>query len=90
LQQTFAKLATLHAKNSFSLAIVTGNLFSEDETAVADLISGKIIVPLPVYFTVGSDPLPQAIIEKIEKHEEVFMPEQISISSLLIYLLDLP
>lgn len=80
MQQTFAKLATLHAKNNFALAIATGNLFSEDDAALADLIEGKIIVPLPIYFTVGSAPLPQAIIEKIEKDEEVFMLEGISLS----------
>jgi hypothetical protein len=78
LQQTFAKLATLHAKNNFALAIATGDLFSEDDAAVAELIEGKIIVPLPLYFTVGSSPLPQTIIEKIEKHEEVFMPKVIT------------
>jgi len=71
LQQTFAKLATLHSKNNFALAIVTGNLFSEDDAVVADLLADKIVIPLPTYFTVGSTPLPQAIIEKIEKDEEV-------------------
>jgi len=62
---------TLHTKNAFTLAIVAGNLFSEDNGAVSDLLAGKIAVPLPTYFTVGTTPLPPQIIEKIEKDEEV-------------------
>jgi hypothetical protein len=62
----------LHAKNNFSLALVCGNLFSEDNDDVANLLSGNITIPLPTYFTVGSTPLPQRIIEKIDKDEEVF------------------
>jgi hypothetical protein len=62
---------TLHTKNNFSLAIVTGNLFAEDNDAVSDLLAGRIAIPLPTYFTVGTNPLPQRIIEKIEKDEDV-------------------
>jgi len=71
LQAVFNKLATLHTKNAFTLAIVAGNLFSEDNGAVSDILAGKITVPLPTYFTVGTTPLPQQILEKIEKDEEV-------------------
>lgn len=71
LQPVFTKLSTLHAKNSFSLAIVSGDLFGDDNQSVSDLLDGKIPVPLPTYFTVGASPLPQRIIEKIEKDEEV-------------------
>jgi hypothetical protein len=71
LSPAFTKLATLHTKNNFSLAIVTGNLFAEDNDAVLDLLAGKITIPLPTYFRVGTAPLPQRIIEKIEKDEEV-------------------
>jgi hypothetical protein len=71
LQQAFAKLTSLHAKNNFSLAIVTGNLFADDDDAVVDLLTGKITIPLPTYFTVATNPLPQQIIDKIEKDEEV-------------------
>src|SRR3954468_201387 len=71
LKPAFTKLATLHSKNNFSLAIITGNLFSEDNEAVADLLGGKINIPLPTYFTVGITPLPPKVIEKIEKDEEV-------------------
>ncbi|TVY83369.1 CWF19-like protein [Lachnellula suecica] len=71
LQPVFTKLSNLHAKNSFAFAIVTGNLFSEDNDAVSDLLANKIAVPLPTYFTVGTTPLPARIIEKIEKDEEI-------------------
>lgn len=71
LKPVFNKLSTLHAKNSFALAIVSGNLFAEDNDTVSDLLSNNIAVPFPTYFTVGTAPLPQRIIEKIEKDEEV-------------------
>ncbi|KAK0108490.1 hypothetical protein ONS95_003294 [Cadophora gregata] len=71
LQSVFTKVSSLHAKNSFSLAIVAGNLFAEDDTAVEDLLGGKISIPLPTYFTVGTTALPKQIIDKIEKDEEI-------------------
>lgn len=71
LHAAFTKLSTLHAKNTFSFAIVTGDLFAEDNDAVTELLAGNIIVPLPTYFTVGTSPLPARIIEKLEKDEEV-------------------
>lgn len=71
LRPVFKKLSTLHAKNNFSLAIVAGNLFSQDDETVSELLAGTITVPLPTYFTVGSTPLPQRIVESIEKDEEV-------------------
>jgi hypothetical protein len=71
LQAVFKKISTLHEKNKFSLAIVAGNLFSEDDGSVSDLLAGNISIPLPTYFTVGTTPLPQRIIDKIEKDEEV-------------------
>ncbi|PVH76588.1 hypothetical protein DL98DRAFT_517815 [Cadophora sp. DSE1049] len=71
LQSVFSKVSSLHAKNNFSLAIVAGNLFAEDDTAVDDLLEGRINIPLPTYFTVGTTALPQRIIDKIEKDEEI-------------------
>jgi hypothetical protein len=71
LQPVFTKLATLHAKNNFSLAIVAGNLFSEDNDTISDLLAERITIPLPTYFTVGTSPLPERIIQKLEKDEEV-------------------
>ncbi|KAG9246591.1 CwfJ C-terminus 2-domain-containing protein-like protein [Calycina marina] len=67
----FAKLSILQAKQDFTLALITGNLFSEDDETVADLIAGKIVVPLPTYFTVGSTALPKSILDRLEKDEEI-------------------
>jgi hypothetical protein len=72
LKPVFAKVSTLHAKNCFTFAIVAGNLFAEDDDdTVSELLDGTIKIPLPTYFTVGTTPLPQRIINKIEKDEEV-------------------
>ncbi|RAL64663.1 hypothetical protein DID88_001696 [Monilinia fructigena] len=69
-------LGDVNVKNNFALAIVAGNLFAgaedtEADDTVTDLISGKIHIPLPTYFTVGSSPLPKRIIEKIDQDEEI-------------------
>lgn len=65
----FDKLAVLHAKNDFSFALIVGNLFSEDQNCVNDLIAGKISIPIPTYFTVGNIPLPQQAIDRIKENE---------------------
>ena len=72
LKPVLTKLATLQSKNNFAFALVVGNLFSDDDDAVSDLLAGNISIPLPTYFTVGTSPLPPRIIEKIEKDEEVW------------------
>ncbi|KAI9048315.1 hypothetical protein LZ554_008109 [Drepanopeziza brunnea f. sp. 'monogermtubi'] len=72
LKPVFTKVSTLHAKNSFTFAIVAGNLFAkDDDDTVGALLDGTIQIPLPTYFTVGTTPLPQRIIDKIEKDEEI-------------------
>lgn len=75
-REVFDKLSKLHEKNSFSLAIIIGDLFanpaeatSEDEKDVDNLLSGKISVPLSTYFTIGRHPLPTPIIKKIESSD---------------------
>ncbi|OIW34570.1 hypothetical protein CONLIGDRAFT_626600 [Coniochaeta ligniaria NRRL 30616] len=73
LESAFKKLTALHSKNNFSLALATGNLFSEaqdDETLTA-LLDGKISIPCPTYFTVGSHALPPAVVQRIEADEEI-------------------
>lgn len=77
----FDKLSKLHEKNSFSLAIITGDLFTnpteatrEDEKDIESLLSGKISVPLSTYFTVGRHPLPPQIIKKIEGSDGEIVP----------------
>lgn len=71
LQSAFTKIGTLHAKNNFTFAIVSGDLFSEDDDAVTDLLNGKITIPLPTYFTIGLNPFPQRVIDKLSTDEDV-------------------
>ncbi|OAA71451.1 CwfJ domain protein [Cordyceps fumosorosea ARSEF 2679] len=74
LEPAFKKLAALHAKNSFALALLTGDVFGpetdDDETrsaAIDALLAGTLTVPLPTYFTVGSRPLPARVVARIEE-----------------------
>lgn len=73
LQEAFTKLAGLHKKQDFSFAIVTGNLFAadQDDEALSKLLKREISVPLSTYFTVGTSPLPQAVVERIQQDEDV-------------------
>jgi hypothetical protein len=73
----FAKLAALHAKNSFSFAIVAGNLFAspsdatdDDHKNVQSLISGRIEVPFTTYFALGGNVLPQPVVEKLASSDD--------------------
>ncbi|KAI4122314.1 MAG: hypothetical protein LQ338_005889 [Usnochroma carphineum] len=75
------KVSKLHAKNLFSLAIFLGDFFSdpanaseEDDANVSALINGKISIPLPTYFTLGKHPLPNPVIEKLEKSDDELCP----------------
>lgn len=72
----FQKLGALHAKNAFSLALVVGNLFQDpesstpqDEQDIQDLLSGKIELPLPVYFALRNHALPPAITAKLDESD---------------------
>ncbi|XXG95008.1 hypothetical protein Hte_001268 [Hypoxylon texense] len=73
LEPAFKKLATLHQKQNFSFAILTGDLFSaeQDQDSLSQLLDGKINVPLSTYFTVGTNPLPEQVIERVEKGDDV-------------------
>ncbi|EGS16962.1 uncharacterized protein CTHT_0072860 [Thermochaetoides thermophila DSM 1495] len=73
LRAAFEKLTAVHAKNDFSFAIITGNLFGShhDEQELDDLLEGRIPVACPTYFTVGTVPLPQKVIDRIKKDEEI-------------------
>ncbi|EPS44081.1 hypothetical protein H072_1956 [Dactylellina haptotyla CBS 200.50] len=70
-----SKLSTLHKKNSFSFAVVLGDLFPSPETlsdeendTLSTLLRGGIEVALPVYFTLGSYPFPPSIQDKIDNN----------------------
>ncbi|KAG6007163.1 hypothetical protein E4U21_006266 [Claviceps maximensis] len=73
LEPALKKIAALHAKNSFSLAILTGDVFTPDteDATISALLDGSLEVPLPTYFTIGSHSLPPRIAAKIENDEEV-------------------
>ena len=76
--EVFQKISKLHAKNSFSFSIVLGDLFaqptSDDESNLTLLLNGDIKVPLPTYFTLGKQPLPQRIVEKLETSDDEICP----------------
>jgi len=77
ITELFAKLATLHAKNSFAFAIIAGNLFAEgdrDEEEITKLLNGKLVVPLPTYFAIGNQPLPPNVIERLENQDGELCP----------------
>ncbi|KAF2088484.1 hypothetical protein K490DRAFT_64534 [Saccharata proteae CBS 121410] len=72
----FGKISALHSKNAFSFALITGDLFAnpaiatdEDQKNVEDLLSGKIELPLPVYFGLGQHGLPENVIQKLESSD---------------------
>ncbi|KAI0396065.1 CwfJ C-terminus 1-domain-containing protein-like protein [Xylariaceae sp. FL0594] len=73
LQEACTKLAALHKKQNFSFAIITGNLFAadQDDEVLSKLLRGEITVPLSTYFTVGTSPLPQAVVERIQQDEDI-------------------
>lgn len=73
LEPAFQKLATLHAKNNFCLAILTGDVFTPatDPDTISSLINGTLQVPLPTYFTIGTHPLPEVLAAKVEADEEI-------------------
>ncbi|KAL8860416.1 MAG: hypothetical protein Q9178_003075 [Gyalolechia marmorata] len=75
------KIAKLHSKNSFSLAIILGDFFADpvnssvgNDADVSALIDGKIEIPLPIYFTVGKHPLPTSVVEKLQKSDDELCP----------------
>ncbi|KAF4512518.1 hypothetical protein G6O67_001648 [Ophiocordyceps sinensis] len=73
LEPALQKLATLHAKNNFCLAILTGDVFTPATSpdVISLLTSGTLEVPLPTYFTIGTQPLPASIVAKVEADEEI-------------------
>ncbi|EJP68940.1 CwfJ domain protein [Beauveria bassiana ARSEF 2860] len=74
LESAFKKLSALHAKNSFTLALLTGDVFgpSTPDSVLDALLSGSLPVPLPTYFSVGAaHPLPARIVAKLRADEDV-------------------
>lgn len=73
LEPALKKLATLHAKNAFALALLTGDVLTPDtdESVIDALLNGTYEIPLPTYFTVGTHPLPERIAAKVQADEEI-------------------
>ncbi|KAI1204246.1 CwfJ C-terminus 2-domain-containing protein-like protein [Annulohypoxylon truncatum] len=72
-ESAFQKLATLHQKQNFAFAIITGDLFTfdQDEDSLSRLLNGEIQIPISTYFTIGTIPLPDRVVERVEKGEDV-------------------
>jgi Protein similar to CwfJ C-terminus 1/Protein similar to CwfJ C-terminus 2 len=70
LSKAFGKIGKLHSKNDFSFAIVVGDLFGDVDSKgdLTLLLDGSLIVPLPIYFTVGDSALPAEVIARIESN----------------------
>ena len=80
-KEVFEKISKLHAKNAFSLAIVLGDLFpgplegsSDDGNNLTSLLNGEVIIPIPTYFTLGKQPLPQQVVARLEKSDDEVCP----------------
>jgi len=76
LRKAFDKISKLHSKQSFTLALVVGDLFGTgtDEQEVKELealLNGSLSIPLPVYFTVGESELPETVRKKLDSGEDV-------------------
>jgi hypothetical protein len=72
--EVFQKIGALHNKNNFAFALVIGNLFIDERRAgneeidnVERLLNGKIKVPLPTYFALGTHGLPADVVAKLEE-----------------------
>jgi len=68
LEKSIQKITKLHSKTDFAFALVVGDLFDESKTneELQSLLSGKLVVPLPTYFTVGDHALPPSVQQKLE------------------------
>lgn len=79
--EVFEKIAKLHAKTSFQLALIIGDLFANPAETTPEndkdselLLKGEINIPLPTYFTLGKHPLPQQIRDKLEDSDNEICP----------------
>lgn len=73
LEPAFKKLSTLHSKNNFALALLTGDVFTPEtpDSTIDALLKGTIEISLPTYFTIGNHALPERIAAKVEAEEEI-------------------
>lgn len=88
LASTIKKVSTIHGKSGpFDCCLLLGDVCSKQDETLDQVLNGSVPVPLPCYFTMGSQPLPENVIEKAEQsHGEVasnliFLGESNSISA---------
>lgn len=86
LKSAFQLLSKLCTKKPdfFSFAIIAGDLFGDEDEELADLLAGNINVPLPTYFTVGLNPLPKSVVEKLSDNQQVRNLPLVSIQDLYL------
>lgn len=73
-KKAFLKLSDYHAKQGFAFAILTGDVFAPGSSKtvlsdIADLIAGRVHVPVTTYFSIGMRNLPQSVVEHLRLHE---------------------
>ena len=81
LTEFFAKLTTIAAKQPFNSGIIAGNLFSDiddstgrEDEEIRQLIAGGITIPFPVYFVLGTRPLPEKVVNQLQTHDGEICP----------------
>ena len=73
LRTFFTKLTTLQTKHSFHLVLAL-DLFSDldnDSIELAELLAGKILVPVQIYATFGAGIIPDKVLDKFKAGEEI-------------------
>lgn len=70
LKALLAKVTGINSKHGpFSCILALGDLFpeKEDDEDTAAILAGTLAVPVPMYFMMGSRPLPAKVQAKVDK-----------------------
>lgn len=75
--ETFEKIAQLHKKNAFSVALIVGDLFGDPSSSPSEgaedvdrLLAGKISIPLPTYFSFAKYGLPAKVQARLVEQDD--------------------
>ncbi|KAL2416740.1 hypothetical protein ABEF95_004394 [Exophiala dermatitidis] len=75
IKKAFEKISKLQAKQNFTLALIVGDLFGQDDASNLEelelLLQGRINVPLPTYFTIGDLSFPEKVKAKLEGDDDL-------------------
>ena len=73
----FEKLSKLHQRNTFSLALIIGDLFANPKASadqspddLTSLLNNEITVSFPTYFALGKCPFPPSVQAKLEDNDD--------------------